>query len=133
MIEVAESARDDDIVIHAVGVGTPGGQPIPLRNEQGEVTDYIRGDDGQPVLSRLDEDTLSRAARTTGGEYYRVSQTDAEIEELSARIMGMEGEELESQLRTSYQERFYIPLALAVLLLVVDTAISRGRRHEVPA
>lgn len=128
---VAETAREDGIVIHAVGVGTPGGEPIPVRNERGEVTDYVRDDDGQPVLSRLDERTLGTLTLATGGEYHRVSERDSEIETLSALVLEMEGDELSSQLFTRYQERFYWPLAIALALLVGDTLLGRDKRRLV--
>ncbi len=125
---IGDKAREDGIVIHTVGVGTPGGEPIPVRDDKGEVTDYVRGDDGQPVLSRLDERMLGTLSLTTGGEYVRVSERDTEIETLSTRILEMEGEELSSQLFTRYQERFYWPLGIAVLLLVADAFVGREKR-----
>lgn len=131
VISVAQQARDEGVVIHAVGVGTPGGEPIPVLNERGEVTDYVRDDAGQPVLSRLDEKTLSELALTTGGKYFRVSGRDEEIEGIATAIMDMEGDDLESQLFTRYQERFYVPLAVAIVFLVVDLLVSRQRRETV--
>lgn len=128
---IAKRARDDGIVIHTVGVGTPGGEPIPVLDERGEVSDYVRDESGQPVLSRLDEETLTELALTTGGEYFRVSGQDGEIEALGELVMGMEGEELESRLVTLYEDRFYWPLAIALALLVIDTLVSRQRHLRV--
>jgi Ca-activated chloride channel family protein len=124
---IAETVREQGIVVHSVGVGTSGGEPIPVRNDEGEVTDYVRDESGQPVLSRLDEDALSRLALTTGGKYFRISDRDEEIDHLTELVMGMEGTELESQLYSRYQERFYWPLVLAVALLIAETLISRQR------
>jgi len=125
---VAENAREEGIVIHTVGVGTPGGEPIPVRNESGDVTDYIRDESGQPVLSRLGEETLSRIALETGGKYFRISEQDQEIEEIAGLVAGMEGEELESQLFRRFQERYYWPLAFALLFLLAEALVPRGRR-----
>ncbi len=131
VLAVAEEARQDGIVIHAVGVGTPGGEPIPVRNERGEVSDYVRDAEGQPVLSRLDEKTLSELALVTGGEYFRVSEKDEEIEGIASLVMGMEGADLESQLFTRYRERYYWPLALALAFLLADTLVARAQREVV--
>jgi len=128
VIEVAEKARAEGIVIHAVGVGTPRGEPIPVRNESGDVTDYIRDESGQPVLSRLGEETLSRIALETSGKYFRISEQDQEIEELSTLVAGMEGDELESQLFRRFQERFYWPLGFALVLLLAEALVPRERR-----
>ena len=131
VLAVAEEARQDGIVIHAVGVGTPGGEPIPVLNERGEVSDYVRDAEGQPVLSRLDEKTLSELALRTGGDYFRVSERDEEIEGITALVMGMEGEDLESQLFTRYRERYYWALAIAIAFLLADTLLPRERREVV--
>jgi Ca-activated chloride channel family protein len=129
VLGVAEKARKEGIVIHAVGVGTPGGEPIPVRNESGGVTDYIRDDSGQPVLSRLGEETLSRVALETGGKYFRISDRDAEVEAIADLITSMEGRELESQLFRRYQERFYVPLSLAISFLLAEALVPRERRR----
>ena len=125
---VAEKAREEGIVIHTVGVGTPGGEPIPVRNENGDVTDYIRDESGQPVLSRLGEETLSKIALQTGGKYFRISEQDQEIDEIAGLVAGMEGEELESQLFRRFQERFYWPLGFALLFLLAESLVPRERR-----
>jgi Ca-activated chloride channel family protein len=130
VLGVAKRARDEGIVIHTVGVGTPGGEPIPVRNERGEVTDYIRDDSGQPVLSRLGEDTLSKVALETGGRYFRISERDEEIEEIASIVSGMEGRELESQLYRRFQERYTWPLGLALAFLLAEALVSRERREK---
>jgi Ca-activated chloride channel family protein len=130
VLGVADKAREEGIVIHTVGVGTPRGEPIPMRSESGDVTDYIRDESGQPVLSRLGEETLSRIALETGGKYFRISEQDKEIEEIAALVSGMEGEELESQLFRRFQERFYWPLSLALVLLLAEVLVPRERRAK---
>jgi Ca-activated chloride channel family protein len=128
VLGVAKKAREEGIVIHTVGVGTPGGEPIPVRNENGDVTDYIRDESGQPVLSRLGEETLSKIALQTGGKYFRISEQDQEIDEIAGLVAGMEGEELESQLFRRFQERFYWPLGFALLFLLAEALVPRERR-----
>jgi Ca-activated chloride channel family protein len=128
VLGVARKAREEGIVIHAVGVGTPRGEPIPMRDDKGQMTDYIRDESGQPVLSRLGEETLSKVALETGGKYFRLSDRDEEIDEIARLISAMEGEELEAQLFRRYQERFYWPLGLALAILVAEALIPRQAR-----
>jgi Ca-activated chloride channel family protein len=94
------------------------------------VTDYKRDENGQPVLSRLDEDTLGRIAIATGGRYFRASDRETEVEEIAGLIKEMEGKELASKLFTRYEERFYWPLGIATVLLISDTLLSRRRRRK---
>ncbi len=129
-VSSAEQAREEGIVIHAVGVGTPGGDPIPVHDERGAVVDYKRDESGQPVLSRLDEDTLGRIALTTGGKYFRATDRESEVEEIAELVAGMEGKELTSKMFTQYEERFYWPLGIAILFLIAETVIPRRRRKK---
>ena len=128
--DMARKAQEEGVVIHAVGVGTAAGDPIPIRNSKGEITDYKRDAAGQPVLSRLDEESLGRVALATGGKYFRATDRESEIDEIDELIASMESKELKSQLFTRYEERFYWPLGFAIVFLIADTAIPRGRRRK---
>ena len=129
-MDAVEKAKDEGILIHTVGVGTPGGDPIPVLDARGQVTDYKRDESGQPVLSRLDEDTLGRIAIATGGKYFRASDRETEAEEIADLVKGMESKELASKLFTRYEERFYWPLGIAIAFLIADTIVSRRRRRK---
>lgn len=129
-MEVARQAQQEGVVIHTVGVGTAAGDPIPIRNARGEVTDYKRDEAGQPVLSRLDEDSLSRIALASGGEYFRATDEESEVEEIADLVASMESKELSAQLFTRYEERYYWPLGFAVAFLIAESAIPRGRRRK---
>lgn len=124
-VAAARKLARDGIVVHAVGIGTPGGEPIPVRDASGKVTDYVRDDSGQPVLSRLDEAKLSEIALATGGKSFRVSGSDEEIEAIVGLVSGMEGETLSSQLFRRYPERFTWPLAVALVFLVAESLVPR--------
>jgi Ca-activated chloride channel family protein len=126
----AEAARDAGILVHAVGVGTPGGDPIPVLDERGEVTEYKRDENDQLVLSRLDEDTLGRIAVTTGGRYFRATDRESEVEEIAELVAGMESKELSSKLFTQYEERYYWPLGIAIAFLTAETVLPRRRRRR---
>ena len=129
-MEVVEQARQEGVVIHTVGVGTAAGDPIPIRDSQGEITDYKRDEAGQPVLSRLDEDSLIRIALASGGEYFRAGDEETEVEEIAELVASMESKELTAQLFTRYEERYYWPLGFAVAFLIAESAIPRGRRRK---
>ncbi len=97
---VAESQRaaDEGIIIFTIGVGSPAGQPIPIFNEHNEIMDYKREADGTPVVSRLDEATLTAVARTGNGQYFRASVLEDEVALLAGHIDNMEKKDLQSQI-----------------------------------
>ncbi|MDX1675520.1 MAG: VWA domain-containing protein, partial [Longimicrobiales bacterium] len=74
--EAAERAATAGITIHAVGVGTTEGAPIPEAREGGTES-YKRGPDGEVVISRLNEALLRDVADITGGRYVRLGEAGA--------------------------------------------------------
>src|SRR6059058_1896162 len=124
-------AREAGIIIYTVGVGTAEGKPIPVRDEKGDVVEYRKDENGQIVVSRLDETTLSRIAAETGGRYYRATTSESELDAMYEEISGMEKKELESRLFQSFEDQFQYPLAAAVLCLAAECWISdRRKRHD---
>lgn len=72
-------AREAGVVVHAVGIGTVEGAPIPLTSDASldpatalrrrRGTAYLEGPDGQVVITRLERATLQEIAAGTGGRY----------------------------------------------------------------
>jgi Ca-activated chloride channel family protein len=123
-IGAAKEAAEQGVVIYAIGFGSPEGEPIPVRDETGAVTDFKNDREGEVVLSKLDEATLREIAKTTGGDYYRATASGKEIDQIVAAIQAMDNEELESKLMVRHVERFQIPAALALLALVGEFVLT---------
>lgn len=126
----AKEAREADVRIYCVGVGTPSGEPIPVRDESGNVTGYKKDRGGQVVLSRLDEATLRDLAENSGGRYYPATLAGGEIESIYKSLADLEQSELKAGLRTRHEERFQIFAALAAFCLAASLAWPNGRRRE---
>lgn len=123
-----ERAKDAGVVIYAIGIGSPEGRPIPVRDSKGDVVEYRRDPSGQVVISRLDEKALAQIAARTGGRYFRATTAEGELDDLYGDISQMEKKELESRLYQNYEDRFQYPLSLALLLLVIESWMSDQRR-----
>lgn len=63
------TAKKNKISIFSVGVGTTQGAPIPLFYE-GKYSEYKKDDNGDIVLTKLQESTLKQLAAGTGGKYF---------------------------------------------------------------
>jgi len=121
----AVTAREDGIQIFAIGIGTPEGEYLRIRNEQG-VEEFVRDSSGQPVLSKLDEGTLQAIAQATGGSYSRLS-SDSLDQLYNSVIARLPREERKSELQEIGIERFQWALATALAFLVFDILIRRRR------
>ena len=122
-LSMAQEAADANILIYTIGFGTPEGQPVPETNQYGEITGYKRDQNGEVVLSRLDEKTLQSVAQTGNGKYYRATADGRELDSLLGEIDDLQRTQLQTRFETTYIERFQIFLALALAALIVAELI----------
>lgn len=118
------SLKQAGITACAIGVGSEQGAPIPT----GEAGAYKKDAQGKLVTTRLDEGPLRTFAIETGGRYFRASPAEGEIGGIVAVLSKMDAAGSGTVLRTRWVERFQIPLALALLALLLDVGLSDRRR-----
>jgi Ca-activated chloride channel family protein len=128
VLQEAEKAAEEGLVIYTIGIGSPEGEPIPQRDNAGRVTGYKKDRHGSVISTRLDEATLQRVASLTKGQYHRATPQGFELDSVYEDLQGMEKKELEGNLATSYEERFRWPLILAALLLVFELLLPVRKR-----
>lgn len=117
--EAVRKAKEAGVVVHAVGVGTEGGQPVPDVDDAGRVTGYKRDESGGAVVSRLDLSTLEAIARGTGGKAFRITPADSSLGALASAIEGMEQKALAREYSYRRKERFQVPLAIGLACLAL--------------
>lgn len=86
--DALEEAKAKHVVIAAIGVGTPQGQPIPDGESFWGEALYKKDPSGRTVISRLDEGTLKRIAAATGGVYVAGDKAESlsDVEGLIGRM-----------------------------------------------
>jgi Ca-activated chloride channel family protein len=124
----AEQAAEEGVVIYTIGIGSTDGQPIPDRDDEGNVKGYKRDHDGKVVNSRLDETVLRRIAEVTHGRYFRATPRALELGAVFDEMQSLEKKDIQGQLATNYEERYQWPLGLAILLLGAEIVIPNRRR-----
>ena len=67
----AAIAKARGITVYTIGAGKDGAAPFPIFDEMGAKIGYRR------ILADLDEPALKDVAETTGGQYFRVDNTEA--------------------------------------------------------
>lgn len=125
----AASLAERGIALYTIGVGTPAGGQIPTYDAAtGNFTGYLKGRDGQPVISRLDEDGLRQLAASGGGRYWRYAGDDAVVDELAAKLRSLEATVPVDDAGTIPDERSQLFIAIAVAALLVDRFLPDRRR-----
>ncbi|MCM1151158.1 MAG: VWA domain-containing protein [Alistipes sp.] len=113
-LAVAQRAAEMGVRIYTVGIGTPEGAPIRIGGE------FIKDEKGDMVVSKLDEEMLSRIAEITGGAYVRSSKQSIGLEEIVRSINDMERTELSTVRFEEYDEQYQYLLAAALVLLLLE-------------
>lgn len=129
-VQVASQlAAEKGIKVYTIGVGTPEGELISLTIDGRPA--FLKDRQGQVVKSRLDTETLQDIAITTGGAYVYDSSPSLGLDEVYTRyISQLEKRELTSTLERRYEDRFQLPLALGLILLVLEPFIRDQRRAD---
>jgi Ca-activated chloride channel family protein len=134
-VQEAQAAAHDGITIYVDQIGGRTPEPIPDVNELGQVKGWRKDDDGKPLtteLSAAGEEQLAKIAETSGGLIARSEKGTTGLESIAARLRRLMSEELSERVETVYADVFAYPLALALLLLVVETLVPESRRRDRP-
>ena len=128
--EAVDRAVEEGVRLYPVGIGSTEGVPIPERNPEGRAQGFRRDRDGAVITTRLDENTLQLMAERTGGSYYRASPGGAELLELAADVSAGNGQEVEVEQVTVFDEQYQIFLGLALILLIGEMLVPDRRRPQ---
>jgi len=109
------------VIVHAIGVGTRHGAPIPLPGPAGEVKRDARG---EVVITRLEPAGLERLASATGGLWLEAGGATADPAPVIESIAGLRGRRLDTTTLATLEERFQWPLGLAVAALLAGLALG---------
>lgn len=134
-VTVAEMAAEQGIVLYTIGFGSPQGEPIPKYDQRGEVIGYRQDQNGEVVLSRLDETTLQQIAEIGGGQYFRAAADGSELSALVDELATLQEAEIASVLETRGIERFQALLLAALIVmsafeLIPDAHARRSAAHR---
>ena len=88
--------------------------------------DAAKDEQGEMVVSKLNEEMLSKIAETTGGAYVRATKQDIGLDEIVREINDMERSELSTVRFEEFNEQYqYLLLAALVLLLAEFLVLDR--------
>lgn len=128
-VAAAKEAKEKGVKIFCIGIGTQEGELVRVKNDSGE-NEFLKDSSGNFIKSRLNEDLLQKIALTTDGMYVRSSGAQFGLDLIyDERLSKMERREIKTDKEKRYFDRFQFPLALALLLLVVETLLSTRKKE----
>ena len=125
-VKAAKAAADRGISVNIVGIGQPEGAPIPI----GGSSNYMKDNDGNVVITQLNEQMCQEIAAAGKGIYVRADNTNSALRTLQKEIDKMEKAEQESQVYSEYDEQFQ-SLAWIVLLLLIAEYVIMDRKNRI--
>lgn len=125
-VTVAQAAADMGVRVFTIGIGSKEGTFIPLPDGG-----YITDEDGNNVMTRLDDATLQEIAAVGNGLYVQSSTREFGLNPIIEEIQNMEDEVMTSVVYEEYEELYMYFLGVALLFFVIEMLVGdrRSRIH----
>ena len=121
-IKIAEEAAKTSAIIYTLGVGSPEGSTIPIKDSAGN-TVYAKDDKGDIIFTKLDVNVLTQIAKTGGGRFFPVTPRQSEIFEIMKNIDSIEKKKFDSREFVRYKEQYKYFVLAALILLILESMI----------
>jgi len=128
--EQAEACKSDGIKVIPVGVGDKGGGLIPAFDLHGRPDGFMKDDEGNVVMTRLDLVSLEKLAGIGGGSSFLIGVDGLAGDRLFAELQRLGKRDLEDRRISAYQERYMWPLMMALLCFVLRMVLHSRRPNR---
>jgi len=115
-VTAARAANAFGIKIYTIGAGKPGEALYPVDHP-------LLGRRYMKIPDELDENTLIKVARVTGGQYFRAKSAEG-LKEIYGFIDRMEKSDLKIKEFTNYKDLYIWFLLVAIMLILADWIAS---------
>jgi Ca-activated chloride channel family protein len=122
-------AREEGLRIFTVGVGTPGGELLQVRDASGALN-YVKDEQGNVVKSKLNEQLLKQIASEASGAYFHLEGAHTMDRLYQDWLAPLPTSEFSAKLVKHFKEQYYWPLAVAMLLLMIEIFLPDQRRRR---
>ena len=125
-VKTAAQMAQEGVVIYTVGIGSPQGSTII-----DETTNQVKTDNqGNTVISKLNEDELREIAQSGNGKYMLFQNTDAVVDNITSELANMDQRNVTDDSLINYRSFFQYFLLAAFLFLIIEMFISENKRKN---
>jgi Ca-activated chloride channel family protein len=128
-IKITRQLAEDGVMVNTIGIGSPQGALIHDK----ETNDYKKDENGNRIISRLNEDELKSIAQNGNGLYQLFTSTNEVADNLQKKLSGLGQTTLTDTAFANYKYYFWYFLLAALLLLVMEFFIPErktGSYHD---
>ena len=126
-VEAAKEAASRGVRVYILGIGDPAGAPIPMPGSN----QYITDEEGNVVVSKLNEDMCREIAQAGNGSYIYVDNSSSAQEKLSEQIDRLAKAKMESQIYSEFDEQYQGFIILGLIFLLMDIFIMERQNHRI--
>ena len=119
VLEQTDAAVKKGISIYTIGMGLPEGAPIPVYDGTKQLG-YKKDQQGNVIMTKLDETLLQKIASLGNGIYIRASNSETGLNKVFDDLNKIEKSEIETKQYSDFEDRFQYFVALALIVLVLD-------------
>lgn len=118
-VATAEAANELGIRIFTIGVGDVKGGPIPEKRN-GILLNYKKDNNGETVITKLNEETLQNIAAVAKGIYINGKNTNDVVKNIGDVLNQMDKTEFETKQFADFKSQFQWFLGLGIFFLFLD-------------
>ena len=123
-LKTAQHMAENGVIIHTIGIGSPDGSTII----DPETHDIKKDAQGNPVISRLNENELKQISDATKGLYTRLDNIDDAVITLSQQIAASDQKSVTDEEFINYKSYFQSFLGIALGLLLIEFFTSERKK-----
>jgi Ca-activated chloride channel homolog len=125
-LKTAKELAQDGVMINTIGIGSPDGSPI-IDPATGETK---KDEQGNVVISKLNEAELQQLADATNGQYLRLDNVDDALITMTQQLESAEKKAMNDAEFIDYKSYFQYFLAGAILLLLAEFFLAERSREK---
>ncbi len=122
-IKVTKQLAEEGVMVNTIGIGSPGGAPIMDK----ETNDYKKDENGNTVITKLNEEELKDIASKGNGLYQLYTNTDQVAGNIQNKLSSLGETTLVDSTFANYKTYFIYFLLAALLMLIIELFISEKR------
>ena len=121
----AEMAKESGVRIYCIGIGSEQGKPIPMPNG-----DLLKDEEGNIVVTKLDEASLMDIARIGNGSYVRAGNNEFGLDAIIDGVRELDRKAFQGEVFEDFDEQYMYFFGLALFFLLLEFLIGsrKGRR-----
>lgn len=128
--ELLDTIMKQGIKVYTVGVGTSQGGLIPITDSNGSTTGYKKDNQGNPVITKLNDQLLKELAQAGHGNYYPSQINGSEVDALLKDINTLQRTEGKTKEVKRYNHLYMYPVGLGLCLFLLGYLVPIRREKN---